>query len=178
MEDRSKYHKGYQIITRGLFYEMAPDKSAVLYSLTDIDKDLGDGRVAKSLKKLYLKMGDITEYDFAHKYFYNWQHWQEVANASWMKKIVAKWREELEVLIQADALKMIQAEAIANTKYSYAANRYLADKGWKVTADQKVEKKASRGAGRPSKAQVAEEANRMAMEAHSVEDDLKRLGLN
>jgi hypothetical protein len=162
-----------QLLTRALFLEVnVTTPEQVKYTLSRFDKTL-DGRTIPSLYRLYVEMADITEYEFALKYFEGWDHWQGIANSWYLKDLVAKWREEVEVKIQTEALKAIQAEAMADTKYSYAANRYLADKGWKQEA-----KTSRRGAGRPSKAQIQEEATRLASEAHDVNADMKRLGIN
>lgn len=144
----------------------------VLYSLSKNDKTLPDGRVIPSLYRLYMACPDVTEYEFANKYFDGWSHWKQISEAWYMKNLVKEWREELEVKIRSDALKMIEAEAVSDSKYAYSANRYLADLGWKPDG------KTSKGRGRPSKQQIADEATRIATEEHDVMNDLKRLGLN
>lgn len=165
-----------QLLTRGLFVEqtLVDNQDRCLYSLSRVEKTRG-GKTFPSLYKLYMDENDILEHDFATKYFEGWEHWQMICNSWWMKPLIAKWREELEVRKVSDALKIIEAEAIANTKYSYGAAVYLSKKGWKDKPVEKVEKKAS--VGRPSKIKIAEEAARIAMEEHDVDEDLKRLGI-
>lgn len=163
------------LLTRALFWETNYQDVAI-YTLGRNDKEvtLSDGstKKLKSLYRLYMDMNDVTEYDFANKYFESWDHWKLVSESWYLKDLVAKWREELEIRVVTDALKMIQAEAISSSKYAYAANRYLADKGWKAE-----EKKSRKGAGRPSKASIQEEAVRLASEQHDTNADLERLGL-
>lgn len=167
------------LYTRGLFVEQTTleDRHSAIYSLSQVDK-VRDGKTYPSLYKLYMAENDLLEHDFALKYFESWKHWQLIANSTWMKPLIAKWREELELRIRSDALKIIQAEAEAGTKYSYAAAVYLAKQGWKDKVKEEEKTKSKTGAGRPSKAQVQEEITRLALEAHDVDADIKRLGLN
>lgn len=178
--------------TKQLFveYNRNPEREGAMYSISRIDKTraiktydkLGNEQIIHktypSLFKLYMQENDPLEHEFALKYFESWFHWCEIANSSWMKPLLKQWREELELRIQSDALKAIQAEAINDTKYSYAANLYLAKKSWKEPKPKTEENTTRSTRGRPSKAQIAEEASKMAMAQHDVFEDLKRLGLN
>jgi hypothetical protein len=167
------YNSNNQLLTRSLFWETTFQEDTAIYTLKRWDITTPGGKPLKSLYKLYMDMNDITEYDFANKYFDGWEHWQTVSKSWYLKDEVAKWREELEIRVVADALKLIQAEALSDSKYAYAANRYLADRGWKGAEA----KKSTKGAGRPSKASIQEEAARIAAEAHDIEADLKRLNI-
>jgi hypothetical protein len=170
---RKFYNERNQLLTRALIWEAGWSENAI-YTLKDWDSTTTGGRPLKSLKQLYLQENDLTEYDFAQKHFANWDHWQTISKSWYLKDHVAKWRAELEIRIVTDALKMIQAEALSESKYAYNANRYLADKGWKP----KEEKVSKKGAGRPSKASIAEEAARQLADMHDIDEDLKRLGLS
>lgn len=172
LDKRKFYSKHNRLLTSKLIWEIGFSPYAI-YTLKDWDSTTKDGKPLKSLKQLYLQENDLTEYDFARKHFVNWDHWQTVSKSWYLKDHVAKWREELEIRITTDALKMIQAEAISESKFAYNANRYLADKGWKP----KEEKATKKGAGRPSKASIAEETARLVSESHDIEKDLIRLGL-
>ena len=188
LDDKRKfYNENNTLLGRALFWEEAWRPEYAIYTLSRYDRSLPervevseDGvetiRPAlelKSLYRLYMDANDITEYDFANKYFAHWDHWQTIANSNWFKDELAKWRKELEIRVVSDALKLIQMEAISESKYAYNANRYLADKGWLPK-----EKTPSKGAGRPSKASIQEEAARQIADLHDIEADLKRLGLN
>lgn len=156
------------------------DKTRSVKTYDEAGNEKVEYRVYPSLYKLYMQENDPLEHEFATKYFESWFHWCEVANSTWMKPLLAQWRSELELRIRSDAVRMIQAEAISDSKYAYAANIYLAKKSWKepepvqrsTTPD---ETKVARG--RPSKAQITEEAVRMALSQHDVLEDLKRLGI-
>ncbi len=166
-----------QRLTKGLFVEFyGSDKSKCLYTLEDVDKHGPEGEVYKSLYQAYIAMGDLFERDFALAYFESWDHWDEIRNTDWMKPILEKWRKELEVQIKAEALMRIQMEASGTGKNAYNANVYLARGAWKEDSDKPA--RTGKGAGRPSKAQIEQEASRMAIESIDVTNDAKRLGLN
>jgi hypothetical protein len=171
LSKRKFYNQNNHLLTRALFWEVAYSENAI-YTLKDWDSTTTQGKPLKSLKQLYLQENDPTEYEFAQKHFANWDHWQTIAKSWYLKDHVAKWREELEIRITTDALRLIQAEALSTSKYAYSANRYLADKGWK-TKDTGSKK----GAGRPSKASIAEEAAKQLADMHDIDNDLIRLGL-
>ncbi len=109
-----------------LFYELAPaDKSTVLYTLKDQDY-LG----FPSLRRLYMEMEDILEYEFATKYFDGWEHWLLVANNKLIKPYITLWRTELELKVRTQALKEFMK--IDTPQLKYAVNKYLLERGWKL----------------------------------------------
>ena len=59
-------------LTQGLFLEIGYSDSA-LYTLKDNDHEYND-KALPSIKRLYLEMEDVTEYEFANKYFLGWSH--------------------------------------------------------------------------------------------------------
>lgn len=180
MTTRNKFRNAVnnQRLTQALFFETtAPEtRDYAIYSLSKVDKEW-NGRKFKSLYKLYMAENDILEHDFATKYFESWDHWKQICETKFMRELIASWREELDVRIRSDALKIIQAEVYNNTKYSYPAAVYIAKQGWKDRIKTEDTKTTKKGAGRPTKASIAEEANRIAMEAHDVSADLQRLGI-
>lgn len=175
--------------TKQLFVEhnRTAGREGALYSISRVDKvrkvvDPETNEITyktyPSLYQLYMRENDPLEHEFAMKYFESWFHWQEVANSTWMKPLIDSWRQELELRIQSDALKAIQAEAINDTKYSYAANLYLAKKSWKDKETPKEPAPEKRLRGRPSKASIAEEAAKIASQQHDIWEDYKRLKLD
>lgn len=142
-------------LLRELFYETTlSNKSNVLYSLKDEDHE-----GYPSLRRLYVEMGDLTEYNFANAFFYNIDHWLRLTECSWFKPYLNAWRKELELKVRSDALRAVMDEAKnEGSRNSYAANRFLLEKGW-VGEDGNTNKR-----GRPSKdeikAHVVEQAER------------------
>lgn len=155
-------------VLRGLFYENVEHKEVdfkPLYTLKDTDTN-----GYPSLSRLYLEEEDVTEYLFAKKYLESWEHWTLLCDSEWFKPIVARWRTELEMHLQAKALRYILDEAITGGKNAYDANKYIVAKGW-------IKAEGNRR-GRPSKADITKAAAEQAFADYKVQEDAKRLGLN
>jgi hypothetical protein len=136
-------------------------KDKVKYTLKDFDH-----QGYPSLYRLYLEVSDPTEYTFATKHFYNYDHWMKVSQTRWMAPLVSKWRTELELKIRSAALARLIAEGKATTsKNSFQANKYLLEKGW-------LDKESK---GRPSKEAVQAEAKRQAAELKTLDEDYLRI---
>lgn len=160
-----------EFILSGLFIERDRDcytQDYPQYSLKSFDREI-DGRVYPSLKRLYLEMEDPTEYDFANKYLYNYDHWKQLCGEKWFVDHLYKWRDELEMRLKAKALQTINQIAQSGGKESLTAAKFLYKEVWadreKITP------------GRPSKQRIIEEARHIAREDTKALDDLKRLGL-
>jgi hypothetical protein len=125
-------------LTQGLFLEPVYNFQYAFYTLKDDDYTY-KGKLYPSLKRLYLEMEDVTEYEFAKTYLLGWGHWIRIYQNKLFKKHIDEWREELEYKIRSRATKqMIDLAAKGN----YQASKWLIDRGWNT-----------RGAGRPSKAE-------------------------
>lgn len=153
--------------TQGLFFETAPSKENVVYTLKDQDMKLEDGSVLLSLKRLYLEFEDTTEYEFANQYLGGWPHWKKLVDLKWFVDHVKEWRTELELKLKARSLRAIRAKAEdPDTKESFSANKYLIDKEW--VADK-------RGAGRPTKQSIKDEALKLTKDQEDISEDYKRI---
>ena len=120
-----------------------------------------EGHLYPSLKMLYLQEEDPTEYTFATKYLLGWKHWQRLCENKLLRKHIDEWREELEIKMRSRAVKeMVRSAA----KGGVVASKWLADRGW-----------VQRGAGRPSKAEVASEKAFMARVDEEYSSDVIRL---
>jgi hypothetical protein len=147
------------LITQSLFLECNYDDMAI-YTLKDEDYEY-NGKLYKSLKKLYIEEADPTEYGFATKYMYSWKHWLRCCDNKLLRSHINEWRDELEVKLRCQAFnQMIDA----SKKGKAAATKWLADKGW-----------ANRPAGRPSKAEIEREKKIQANIANEYSDDVVRL---
>lgn len=125
-------------LTQSLFLELQYSDYAV-YTLKEDDYEY-KGKIYPSLKKLYLKEEDPTEYAFATKYLLGWQHWKRLCENKAIAKHIDEWREELELKLRCQAIRDMQ-NLCASESGNYSAAKFLADRGWE-----------KRGAGRPSKA--------------------------
>lgn len=143
MIDKSKLKASNGVpLTQGLFLEIAYGEFAV-YTLKDDDFEY-DGRVLPSLKRLYLEMEDIGEYEFATTHLLGWNHWQRICANKQLLKHVEEWRYELELKLRSRAIKDVIAKT--RTEKGINAAKWIAEKGWDKG---KV--------GRPSKAEEARE---------------------
>lgn len=164
---RGKFRRNGALVTKGLFLEnYTPDRESVMYSLSREDKP-----EAPSLYKLYMATEDLTEYQFALKYFESWDHWQSIASATWMQPHLQKWRSELEIKLKSMAVQEMIKEATLGGKNAFQALKWIIDKGW-------IERAAGPGRGRPSKEEIRKAAVEAAFSDTQIQDDLKRLGIN
>ena len=149
-----------------LFWETRaqyPDSQSVKYTLKDVDHN---GYL--SLYRLYMELEDTTEWEFANTYLEDYQHWTKLCECTWFKPYVTRWRHELQQKLRARALRSIKSVANADDKDSYAANKYLLDKGY-------APPEAPSKRGRPTKSQVDKEARFLAQEEKQLRYDLERL---
>lgn len=146
-------------LTQSLFLEIGYRPEAI-YTLKDYHFEY-EGRYLPSAKLLYLEMNDPTEYEFAERYFLNWNHWQRIAANNVIKRYVDEWRAELEIKLRSRAVRLTVAHAESG---NHAAAKWLAEKGWD-----------KRDAGRPTKAEVARERAVMAKAENEYSADVVRL---
>lgn len=153
-------------LTKALFFETTlSDKSSVLFTLKDEDH-LG----FPSLYRLYMEEEDLTEYNFATKYFSGWEHWKMLCECDWFKPYVERWREEVYLKIAARALIQIKGLAKTGGRDAFQAQRYLIDKGWLPKEDKNKR-------GRPSNEEIDKAAKEIASDINKVDADLARIGL-
>lgn len=160
MVDKTKF-KGPtgDYITQGLFIDFKYDDKYAVYCLADTDK-VYKGTTYPSLRRLYLEMADVTEYEFATTYLFGWEHWQRILGNALLKEHVDKWREELELKMQSVAIKAMLQKA---SQGDFNAAKWLAAKGW---LGQR---------GRPSKAELEKERKQREKLLAETKDDSARI---
>lgn len=143
--DKSKMKdEGGKPYTQSLFLEPLYNTEFAIYTMKSEDH-IHKGVYYPSIKRLYLEMEDVTEYDFANTYFLDWDHWLRLNENKLIRTYIDKWRTELEMKLRSKAIKGMLKQADTG---SYQALKFLADRGW-----------INRAAGRPSKLeQEAEKA--------------------
>lgn len=145
-------------LTQSLFLENGYNTEYAIYTLTDTDKEY-NGKVYPSLRRLYLECMDPTEYEFANKYLWGWEHWQRITANNLMTEQIEQWREELEVRLRSIAIRSIVKSSVD----SYNAAKWIADGSWKQKR------------GRPSRAELAKEKRIRERTAAAVDDDASRI---
>jgi hypothetical protein len=150
---------------RDIFYETCPasDRSSVKYCLGLMDLQLND-TVIPSIRKIYINMDHIPEfeYEFAETYLGGWTHWQKLQKSSAVGPHIKEWKAEKSIKLKADAMKQLLATAKSDTKDSFQAAKFLAQKGYNVGEAIKKGKAAD------------DEASSL---ERAVDEDLKRIGL-
>jgi hypothetical protein len=146
-------------LTQSLFLEIGYTEQAV-YTLKDQDHVL-DGKHYPSLKRLYLETEDPTEYEFATTYLLGWRHWLRLCENKAIRRHIDEWRDELEIKLRSKGVREVMKSAAAG---NYQAAKFLADRGWDT-----------RGAGRPSKAEVEHEKKVQAAISEEFSADIIRL---
>lgn len=121
-------------LSQGIFLEIGYGPNAV-YTLKEYDH-VWEGKKYPSLKRLYLEMEDVTEYEFASTWLLNWKQWQRLCENKLISPHIDEWRSELEFKLRSRAAKKMIEQAEGG---SYQATKWLLDRGW-----------INRGAGRPS----------------------------
>lgn len=148
-------------LTQSLFLEIGYNSDTAIFTLKD-DHYEYEGKVFYSLKKLYLEEEDVTEYNFANKYFLGWDHWKKITENLVIFKHIRKWREELELKIRARAMKNTINSAMSG---NYQAARFLLNGEWKPSKN-----------GRPTKKEVERERRILSgIDEVAAEADLLRL---
>lgn len=148
--------------TQSLFLELGYGADA-LFTLKDQDHE-HDGTTYLSMKRLYLEFEDPTEYEFANSVLLGWKHWQRMCENKVIRKHIDEWREELEVKLRSQAIRDAIQEA---KKGHFQAAKWVADRGW-----------STRGAGRPSKAEIEKEKSIQAKIDNEYGADVIRMFAN
>lgn len=149
-------------LTQSLFLELGYSPAAI-YTLKE-DHYEYNGKIYPSIKRLYITANDPTEYEFAITHFLGWKHWLRIADNKAIKPYIEECREELEVKLRSLAVKRVIAHSASPT--GLQAAKWLADRGW-----------STRGAGRPTKADIEhEKAIRVKVE-DEYSADMSRLQL-
>lgn len=149
-------------LTQGLFLEIGYNTQYAVYTLDDEDKEY-KGKVYPSLKKLFLKTGDPTEYTFSKTYLLNWNHWKRLNENKLLREHFDEWREELEVSLRSEAFVAI-LDMSASESGGFQAAKWVADRGWEK---QKV--------GRPSKQEQVRDARINERIADAAMADVERM---
>lgn len=114
-------------LTQSLFLELGYNTQYAVYTLKDEDYEY-EGKLYPSLKRLYLEMEDVVEYDFANKYLLGWNHWKRLQENKQLTPHIDEWRTELELKLRSQAVRDI-IDMTADEK-SFQAAKWIADKGW------------------------------------------------
>lgn len=161
MSDKRDKYKGFgnKWLTEGLFLETTQGEDEYcLYTLQPWDRKK-NGKFYPSLHKLFVEMGDVSEWNFANHYFDGYQHWLLIKSKPWFKEYYAKMVEELNAKIQHMAVEEMMGQ-VREGKASQATLQYLANKGY-------IEKAA---VGKPKRKKPEDKAK-----LYDIKSDLARI---
>lgn len=149
---------------KSLFYETAlGEKRYAIYTLKEEDY-LG----YPSIYRLYLECNDPTEFTIATTYFDSVDHWERLCQAEWFKPHLDKMRRALELKLKSEAVAALIKDAKTTSKSAASSQKFLLEKFSLISPDK-------RAPGRPSKAEISAEAQRIASVADEINDDYRRL---
>lgn len=162
--------------TRRLFFEKTTtenlDPVVTKYTLRNKDREV-NGVVYKSLKKLYIEMEDIGEYDFANKYLSGWEHWEKLSSLDWFQSYLVSWRRELQVKMKARALKAISDEAALEGKNAFSANKWLLANKWDYRNGDSESKQKNTYVSKKEVKKAANELDNSTRAVEKIDQDLK-----
>ena len=125
-EKKNKFKgNGAKWLTEGLFLETTQPNENALYSLQPWDKRY-KGTFFPSLHKLYVELGDVSEFEFANLYFDCYQHWLLIKGRPFFQEYYAKMVAELNAKLRGKALKTM-LDQVDGGEASQATLKYLAD---------------------------------------------------
>ena len=134
-----------------------------IYTLYDEDREY-NGKIYSSCKKLYLAIGDPTEYEQVKELFGSLAHWVKLCECKSLKVHIQAWREELELKVKSTAIKnMISLSKGIN---GGPQARWLAECGWKGPKR-----------GRPTKEEIDGALEKSKKEKENLKDYASRLDL-
>jgi hypothetical protein len=153
-------------LLKPIFFELDDaDKSKAIYTLKPEDHT-SKGRTYPSLRRLYLDLGDDTEYYFAETYFGGWPHWKRLLSCNWFVDYLSEIREELRAKQAADSKRRIREIAENRSdKGSLQANRLLLEES----------KKTDNPVGRPSRDSINRRAQEIVEDQAQLQEDLDRI---
>jgi len=150
--------------TLSLFLETNQSSLGAVFTLKDQDHEL-NGNKYYSLRKIYMEIADVTEYEVAMAVFGSWNHWKKIIASPPLIPYIQQWREELEIKNASRIIKGMIETAETEGSKGLTAAKYVLEKGW--------EKKA----GRPSKKEIERTRRVHAGIKEEIEDDARNIGL-
>lgn len=122
-----------------------------------------------SFRRLYLEIGDPSEYRQAKELCGGWEHWQELLKSKWFTDYITDLRSELAVQLRSQGLmKLLEIMNGDDPNKAATIARYFADQDYRE----------KRKPGRPSNEEVSRQAREIAESNQRVQRDAARLGLS
>jgi hypothetical protein len=156
--------------TMSLFEETCEDpaKYPPIFTLKD-----NDTSSCVSLKRLYLAMEDVTEYQFATSCLGSWEHWEAISKSWTIQPHIENWRELLDMQLRTKYLNLIKSTAEEGEgPNALNATKYLLEATTSFKGREKTSKR-----GRPSKVEKEAALKKEVRDSQTIKNDAERLGL-
>ena len=135
----------------------------------DAQYTLGCNPTKVSFLKVYLDIGDPTEYEFAMQALGSWDHWVTLTECKWFQPHLKVMRDTLSAKLRSEAIRRLKVKAAEGDS---KVNTWLAKEGWLEGTEQPQEKKSKRTRGKGTS------SNEVLSTGHSdALADAARLGL-
>jgi len=118
-------------------------------------------------RKTFVALMDPTGIAWADMYLDSYEHWVRLTKTKWFALHLDSWLEEIKIRTVASSLSKIKEIAEGESAQSMAANKYLAEEGWKRPQGAR---------GRPSKAEMDAELQKNVKALEASTEDLERIG--
>lgn len=127
-----------------------------------------------SFKRLYVEIGDPTEYKQAKELLGSVDHWEYLKKSTWMKELLDSCKKELALKLESEAFEAIKQEGLTSDKAQIRIQAFktILTEAQNRNEDNQVEK---RKAGRPTKAEVAAELKNLTKDQKKVLNDYERI---
>lgn len=174
--DMSKLKGGHtgMMLTESLFKERSKFKyDKTLFTMAEQD-DMTKG--FHSFYRLYMEIGDMTEYEQAMQLLGSTQHWERLCRCPWFKPFLKKCRTDLKNKERSKAIEQIKVTAMNTDSDSIRlqALKFLAKEGVELL-DKEPKSTAKTGRGRPTNAEKEGELKRISVEEKELQDDYERV---
>lgn len=168
-DDQGRYR------TQNMFVEYATEGYEPLFTLKDYHRE-----GIPSFKRLYVAIGDPTEYNTAMTLLGSWDHWNKLIEAPWLQEALAEAREELCMKLKSEAIERIRKDSkdAFSEATRLAANKFLATEGFASPENINKAKELRDAApkrGRPTKEEVERRTVEALRENGTVDNDFNRV---
>lgn len=129
-----------QIVSDGMFHERDSDETWTQFTLMpwDIQDPTNPATTIPSIQRLYVEEGDVSEYAFATRYFYNFAHWEFIKSLDWFKPHYNAMRHELEAKLESLAIQAMRGQMASGTA-TQTTLKYFADKEYQSKASSQTD---------------------------------------
>ena len=129
-----------------------------------------------SFKRLYIEIGDITEYDLAMSLFGSVEHWEVLKKCEWFIPLHRACKRELMLKLESEAFKKITNEGLGAKESGTRLSAFRAILKEVQDLDEEKHKLSKTARGRPTHEEVTANVKKLSEEEKRVLKDYERIG--